>query len=72
MTRDDPEWAAAMASLTISEIERIKLSTRQHEEKKSGCRTVVQQLVSSLPQSVLMKTSYKKKEQQEDDIGRPP
>ena len=64
VTRDDPEWAAAMASLTVTEKERIKLSRRQHEENKRCCRTVVQQLVSSLPQSVLWKTSCKNKEQE--------
>ena len=64
VTRDDPEWAAAMASLTVTEKERIKLSRRQHEENKRCCRTVVQQLVSSLPQCVLWKTSCKKKEQE--------
>ena len=64
VTRDDPEWAAAMASLTVTEKERIKLSRRQHEENKRCYRTVVQQLVSSLPQSVLWKTSCKKKEQE--------
>ena len=64
VTRDDPEWAAAMASLTVTEKERIKLSRRQHEENERCCRTVVQQLVSSLPQSVLWKTSCKKKEQE--------
>ena len=64
VTRDDPEWAAAMASLTVTEKERIKLSRRQHEENERCCSTVVQQLVSSLPQSVLWKTSCKKKEQE--------
>ena len=37
---------------------------RQHKENGRDCRTVAQQLVSSIPQSVLMKTSYKEKEQE--------
>ena len=32
VTRDDPEWAAAMASLTVSEKIKIKPSRRQHKE----------------------------------------
>ena len=58
------EWTAAMASLKVSEKVRIKPSRRQHKENERDCRTVVQQLVSSNPQSVLMKTSYKGNEQE--------
>ena len=61
VTRDDPEWAAAMASLTVSEKVRIKPSRRQHKENERDCRTVLQQLVSWIPQSVLMRRSYKEK-----------
>ena len=50
MTRDDHEWAAAMVSLTVSEKTRIKPSRRQHRKIENGCRTVVQQLVPSIPQ----------------------
>ena len=39
LDRDDPEWAAAMASLTVSEKVRIKSSRRQHEEIEVDCRT---------------------------------
>ena len=49
VTRDDHEWAAAVASLTISEKVKIMPSRRQHKENKSDCRTIVQQLVSSIP-----------------------
>ena len=42
VTRDDREWAAAMASLTVSERVQIKPSRRQHEENERDCRTVVQ------------------------------
>ena len=52
VTRDDPEWAAAIASLTVSEKVLIKLSRRQHKEIDRVCKTVVQQLVSSILQSV--------------------
>ena len=52
VTGDEPDWAAAMASLTVSEKIRIKPSRRQHEENERDYRTVVQQLVSSIPQSV--------------------
>ena len=61
MTRDDPEWAAAMASLTVSQKVKIMPSRRQHKENERDCRTIVQQLVSSIPQKVLTSTSYKRK-----------
>ena len=63
VTRDDPDWAAAMASLTVRERVKIMSLRRQHKENGS-CRTVFQQLVSLIPQSVLMKTSYKEKEEE--------
>ena len=34
VTRDDPEWAAAMASLTVNEKVKIKPSRRQHKENE--------------------------------------
>ena len=63
VTRDDPEWAAAVASLTVSEKVKIMLSRRQHKENERDCRTIVQQLVSSIPHEVLTSTSYGRKEQ---------
>ena len=48
VTRDDPEWAAAMASLTVSEKVKIMPSRRQHKENERDCRTKVQQLISSI------------------------
>ena len=66
VTRDDPESAAAMASLTVSEKVKIMPSRRQHKENERDCRTIVQQLVSSKPQGVLTSTSYKRKEQGND------
>ena len=63
MTRDDPEWAAAMASLAVSEKLKIKPSRRQHKENERDCKTIVQQLVSSISQNVLTSSSYKRKEQ---------
>ena len=59
VTRDDPEWAAAMASLTVSEKVKIMPSRCQQRD----CRTIVQQLASSLPQNVLAIISYKRQEQ---------
>ena len=56
VTRDDPDLAAAVASLTLSDKVRIKPSQSQHKENEKDCRTVVQQLVSSISQSVLMRT----------------
>ena len=53
LTRDDPEWAAAMVSLTVSEKAKITPSRRQHKENERDCRTIVQQLVSSIPHEVL-------------------
>ena len=55
-TRDDPDLAAAVATLTLSDKVRIKPSRSQHKENEKDCRTVVQQLVSSISQSVLMRT----------------
>ena len=66
VTRDDPEWAAAMASLTVSEKMKIMPSRRQHKENERDCRTIVQQLVSSIPHEVLTSTSYRRKEQGND------
>ena len=63
VTRDDPEWAAAVASLTVSEKVKIMPSTRQHKENERDCRTRVQQLVSSIPHEVLTSFSYGRKEQ---------
>ena len=63
VTRDDPEWTAAVASLTVSEKVKIMPSRQQHEENKRDCRTIVQQLVSSIPQEILTSTSYGRKEQ---------
>ena len=63
VTRDDPEWTAAVASLTVSEKVKIMPSRRQHEENERDCRTIVHQLVSSIPQKILTSTSYGQKEQ---------
>ena len=51
-----------MALLTVHEKVRLKQSRRQHKENESDCRLLVQQLVSSIPQNVEMRTSYKKKQ----------
>ena len=63
VTRDDPEWTAAVASLTVCEKVKIMPSRRQHEENVRDCRTIVQQLVSSIPHEILTSTSYGQKEQ---------
>ena len=63
VTRDDPEWTAAVASLTVSEKVKIMPSRRQHEENERDCRTIVQQLVSSIPKEILTSTCYRQKEQ---------
>ena len=63
VTRDDTEWTAAVASLTVSEKVKIMPSRRQHEENERDCRTIVQQLVSAIPQEILTSTSYGQKEQ---------
>ena len=71
VTRDDPEWAAAMASLTVREKVKIMPSRRQHKENERDCRTVVQQLISSITQSVLTRTSSKnKKSRRSENKGR--
>ena len=66
VTRDDPEWAAAVASLTVSEKVKIMPSRRQHKENERDCRTKVQQIVSSIPHEVLTSVSYGRKEQEND------
>ena len=63
VTRDDPEWTAAVASLIVSEKMKIMPSRRQHEENERDCRTIVQQLVSTIPHEILTSTSYGRKEQ---------
>ena len=63
VTRDNPEWAAAVASLTVREKVKIMPSRRQHEENERDCRTTLQQLVASMPHEVLTSTSYGRKEQ---------
>ena len=63
MTRVDPDWTAAVASLTVREKVKIVPSRRQHEENEKDCRTIVQQLVSSIPHEVLTSASYGRKEQ---------
>ena len=66
VTKDDPEWAAAMASQTVSEKVKIMPSIRQHKYNDRDCRSIVQQLVSSIPREVLVSTSYGWKEQGND------
>ena len=66
MTRDDPEWAAAMASLTVSEKVKIMPSIRQHKDNERDCRSIAQQIVSSIPHEVLTSTSYGRKDQGND------
>ena len=66
VTRDDPEWAAAVASLTVKEKVMIMPSRRQHKENERDCRTIVQQLVSSIPHEVLTSTSYGRKKRGND------
>ena len=63
LTRDDPEWVAAMASPTVSKKVKIMSSRRQHKENERDCRTKIQQLVSSIPQQVLTSNAYKQKQQ---------
>ena len=41
-------------------------SRRQHKENEKDCRSIAQQLVSSIPQNLLTSTSYKRKEQGSD------
>ena len=55
-----------MASLTVSEKVKIMPSRRQHKNNERDCRTIVQHLVSSIPQNVLTSTSYKRKEHGND------
>ena len=49
VTRDDPEWTAAVASLTVSEKVKIMPSRRQHAENERDCRTIVQQRILNTP-----------------------
>ena len=55
-----------MASLTVSEKVKIMPSIRQHKDNERDCRSIVQQLVSSIPHEVLTSTSYGRKEQKND------
>ena len=53
-----------MALLTVTEKVRVKPSRRQHKVYERDWKMVVQQLESSIPQSILMKTSYRGEEQE--------
>ena len=64
VTRDDPKCAAAVASLTVREKVKIMPFRRQHEENERDCRTIVQQLVSSIPHEVL--TTHEKSQRVRD------
>ena len=66
VTIDGPEWAAAMASLTFSEKVKITPSIRQHKDNEMDCRSIVQQLESSIPHEVFTSTSSGRKEQGND------
>ena len=66
VTRDDPEWAAAMTSLTVSEKVKIMPSRQQHKENERDGRTIVQQLVSSISHEVLTSLSFRRKKQGND------
>ena len=66
VTRDDPEWTAAVALKQWQQQWQWKVkimpSRRQHEENERDCRTIVQQLVSSIHHEILTSTSYGRKE----------
>ena len=66
VTRDDPKWAAATASLTVSEKVKIMPSIRQHKDNERDYRSIVQQLVFSIPHEVLTSTSCGRKKQGND------
>ena len=53
-----------MASLRVGDNVKIMPSRRQHKENERECRSIVKQLVSSIPQEILISTSYKRKEQE--------
>ena len=55
-----------IASLTVSEKVKIMPSIRQPNHNERDCRTIVQQLVSSIPHEVLTSTSYGRKGQGND------
>ena len=71
VTRDDPEWAAAVVSLTVREKVKIMPSRQQHEENERDCRAKVQQPVSSIPHEVLTSTSYGRREQGSNTRRKP-
>ena len=48
VTRNDREWAATIAFLTVSYKLRLKPSRHRHKENERECTTVVQQQVSSI------------------------
>ena len=45
---------------------KIMPSIRQHKDNERDCRSKVQQLISAIPQEVLISTSYGRKEQGND------
>ena len=60
---EERKVTAALTSLRVSGRVKLKPPRRQHKENEGDCRTISQQLVSSIPQNVLTSTSYKRKEQ---------
>ena len=62
MTRDEPEWAAAMAALTVSEKVTIMPSRRQHKEMKGIVGQLFSNYCPHYNQTVLTSTSYKRLE----------
>ena len=55
-----------MASLTVKEKIRIKLSRRQHKENERDSRAVAQQLVSSIPPSIFDENIVQKKDRRSE------
>ena len=56
--RHDHEWMETMQRLTITESTEKRPVSIQSRDSVQDCRSIVNQLVNSMPKDVLLRTSY--------------
>ena len=54
----DHEWMETMKRLTITERTKKRRVTIRSRDVERNCRSIVNQLVNSMPKNVLLRTSY--------------
>ena len=58
MDRHDREWMETMQRLTVTEKTEMRQVSIRSRGVERDCRSIVNQLVSSMPQEVLLRTSF--------------